>query len=94
MNFVYEVVTNIEVGQILYGIIGCSTRTYQGVYPIEVYKIDANNSEVIFTIEQPCGFVSCSFSDMSRFVFETEEEAERKCNEFEYYMEGLFDYVW
>ena len=95
MKFVYEIHTNIEVGQTLYGIIGVSRQTYDGVYPIKVYEINPNECEgiVIFDIDQPCGFVSCDFSDMDKYVFETEEEANGKIKELDFGV-GLFRYDW
>ena len=95
MNFVYEVKTNINVGKILYGIIGVSTRTYDGVYPIKVHEIrpDSSGGIVIFSIDQPCGFVSCDFDDMDKYVFETEEEASEKIKELDFGA-GLFEYTW
>lgn len=91
MNFKIE--TNIEVGQTLYGIIGVSTQTYDGVYSIRVYDINLNEEVVIFEIDQPCGFVSCDFADMDKFVFESNEEAENKMKELDF-GEGLFRYDW
>jgi len=93
MNFVYEIHTNIEVGQTLYGIIGVSRQTYDGVYPIKVYEINPNEGIVIFEINQPCGFVFCDFSDMNEYVFETEEEANEKIKELDFGV-GLFGYNW
>lgn len=75
MKFTYKKESNIKIGQVLYGIVEVSTRTYDGVYEVTVYGIDWNNEIVIFTIDQPCGYVECSFYDMNTCVFETREEA-------------------
>lgn len=95
MKFEYEVITkcNIEVGQKLYGIIGASTRTYNGVDEIIVDEIDYNKEIVVFSIEQPCQFVECSFYNMSRYVFETKEEANNMyCSNDFNFGEGLWEY--
>lgn len=79
MKFEYKAETNIKVGQKLYGIIACSSSTYEGVYEIVVAAIYFDDGgEIVFDIDQPCGQVMASFGDMSRFVFETKEEAERQ----------------
>lgn len=79
MNFKYKAETNIKIGQKLYGIIACSPSTYEGVYEITVAAIYFDDGgEVIFDIDQPCVQVSADFSDMSSYVFETREEAEKQ----------------
>lgn len=75
MNFAYKKEANIKVGQKLFGIIAVSSRTYEGVHPVEVYSINWNDEEVVFEVEQPCRYVSCTFDEMEHYVFETEEEA-------------------
>ena len=75
MNAYFKKETNIEVGQKLFGIIASSIYTYDGVYPIVVSDIDWDDDEVVFDIDQPCGQVFCTFEEMSKYVFETEEEA-------------------
>ena len=84
MEFNYEKNANITVGQKLYGIIEVSIYTYDGVYPITVDYIDYNEEEVIFKIDQPCRYVSCYFSEMKDFVFESEENAESKMKELKF----------
>ena len=91
MEFKYKKETNLKRGQKLYGIIAVSTRTYDGVYPIIVDRIDYNNEEVIFEIDQPCGYVSCSFSEMNDYVFESEAEAQAKMDNLEFGA-GLYEY--
>lgn len=91
MEFKYKKETNIEVGQKLYGIIAVSTCTYDGVYPIIVDRIDYNNEEVIFKIDQPCGYVTCSFMGMEDFVFESEAEAKNEMSNLEFGA-GLYKY--
>lgn len=88
MKFEFEKKTNIRIGQTLYGIVEVSIYTYDGVYPIMVRDIDYNNEKVIFSIDQPCQYVSCSFKEMTDFVFETKEEAEHKMRSLEF-GEGL-----
>ena len=84
MKFEYKKEANIEVGQKLFGIVEVSIYTYDGVQPIIVDEIDYNAGEVIFKVDQPCGYVSCSFSEMEDFVFESKEEAENKMNCLEF----------
>lgn len=91
MNFIYSKETNIKVGQTLYGIIAVSSSTYDGVYPIVVDEIDWTNEEVVFTINQPCGSVVASFTDMHYYVFESEDEAKHALETTEF-GEGLFEY--
>lgn len=91
MNFVYSKETNIKVGQTLYGIIAVSSSTYAGVYPIVIAEIDWAHEEVVFTINQPCGSVVASFTDMRYYVFESENEAKRALKTTEF-GEGLFEY--
>ena len=91
MEFKYKKEVNIDIGQELYGIIAVSTRTYDGVYPVTVYAIDYNNEEVIFEVEQPCRYVSCTFREMKDYVFESEAEAKNKMNNLEFGV-GLFEY--
>lgn len=75
MDFTYTKECNIYVGQELFGIIAVSIYTYDGVYPINVHRIDYNNECVIFRIKQPCIYVSCTFEEMKSLVFRTEAEA-------------------
>lgn len=91
MNIVYSKEINIEIGQTLYGIIAVSTRTYDGVYPIVVDRIDWNNEEVVFRIDQPCQYVSASFCEMQYYVFESEEHANIASDTIEF-GEGLYEY--
>lgn len=84
MKFEYENKANINVGQKLYGIVEVSIYTYDGVCPITVYYIDYDEKEVIFKVDQPCGYVSCYFSEMEDFVFESKEEAENKMDSLEF----------
>lgn len=86
MIFNYKKEANIQVGQELYGIIAVSRYTYDGVYPVRVEKIDYTNEEVIFTVEQPCGVVSCTFAEMRYYVFETKEEAENNMTNLDFGM--------
>lgn len=95
MKFEYEIITkcNIKVGQKLYGIIECSTRTYDGIYEIIVDEIDYDGYRVIFKIEQPCQYVQCSFYNMDKYVFETKEKAENEYNSDNFnFGEGLYEY--
>lgn len=79
MDFKYKTEVNVEVGQKLYGIITCSPSTYEGVYEIKVVAIYFDDyGEIVFDIDQPCGQVSVDFGDMSKYVFETKEEAEKQ----------------
>lgn len=67
--------------------------TYNGVFPIIVDDIDYNLEEIIFKIDQPCGYVYCTFSEMEKFVFETEEEAKAKLTNTKFkYGEGVMAY--
>ena len=75
MKFAYKKEANIKEGQKLFGIIAVSRYTYDGVHPMVVYDINYNDEEVIFKVDQPCGFVSCSFREMEYLVFESEEGA-------------------
>lgn len=84
MKFEYEKKANINVGQKLYGIVEVSIYTYDGVQPIIVEEIDYTKDEVIFKVDQPCRYVSCYFSEMEDFVFESKEEAENKMNSLEF----------
>ena len=89
MKFEYKIESNIEMGQVLYGIIAVSRRTYNGVYRLIVDEIDWNKEEVVFKIEQPCSFVSCDFFNMNKYVFESELEAKENLKKLDY-GEGLF----
>jgi hypothetical protein len=84
MKFEYKKEANIQVGQRLYGIIEVSSHTYDGVYPIYVDEIDYNNEIVIFKINQPCRYVSCSFMEMNDFVFESEVDAKSNMNSLDF----------
>ena len=89
MKFEYKKETNIKEGQKLFGIVAVSIYTYDGVYPVTVYDIDYNEENVIFKVDQPCGYVSCSFRDMEYYVFESEEEAENMQSGLEF-GDGLY----
>ena len=93
MKFTYKKETNLEIGQKLYGIIAVSIYTYDGVHPVTVYEIDYNNEEVIFEVEQPCRYVSCTFREMEDYVFESKEEAENAESNTEFGM-GPWAYEW
>ena len=90
MEFKYKKEANIKVGQRLYGIIAVSTRTYDGVYPVTVDEIDWNEEQIIFEVNQPCQYVSCSFNDINSFVFESEEEAEKRYK-YQPFRRGMYD---
>lgn len=75
MNFVVTKSSNIKEGQTLYGIVVCSTCTYEGVHEIKVHHINYEDELVIFSIDQPCAYVYCNFNEMKEYVFETEDEA-------------------
>lgn len=91
MKFSYKKECSLKVGQELYGIIAMSIYTYEGVFPVVVDEIDYNREEIIFEVKQPCRYVSCSFYEIERFVFESEEEANNKFLDFEI-DEGLHAY--
>lgn len=91
MRFEYKKEANIKGGQKLFGIIAVSCCTYDGIYPITVYDIDYNNEEVIFEVDQPCEYVSCSFSEMEYLVFESEEEAKTMKSKLKF-EDGLYAY--
>ena len=91
MNFIYEIKSNIEVGQKLYGIVEGSIYTCDGVYEIIVNEIDYNRKIVIFDIEQPCKQVACDFHEMEHYVFETEDDANAAFEKIEW-ANGLRDY--
>lgn len=91
MKFEYKKEVNIEVGQTLYGIIAVSTRTYDGVYPIIVENILWDEEEIVFEIDQPCRYVSCSFYQMKDYVFETEMEAIERQKTLDFGV-GMFEY--
>ena len=91
MNFVYEIKSNIEVGEKLYGIVEGSIYTYDGVYEIVVNEIDYNRKIVVFDIDQPCKQVACDFYEMEHYVFETEDEANAAFEKIEW-ANGLRDY--
>ena len=84
MDFIYAKNANITVGQVLYGIICVSRYTYDGIFPVKVYEIDYNNEEVVFEVDQPCQYVSCSFQEMNDFVFESRETAKNKKRELDF----------
>lgn len=75
MKFVYEKKSNIKIDQKLYGIVQDTMYTYGGVYEIIVDDIDWNDEIIYFSVDQPCGQVACTFSEMELYVFETEDEA-------------------
>lgn len=91
MKLVYNKEINIEVGQEFYGIIAVTSRTYDGIYPVKVDDIDWNNEEVIFKIDQPCGYVSCYFIEFNKYVFNSEKEAEEAIQKLEF-GEGMFEW--
>lgn len=93
MEFTYKKETNLKIGQRLYGIIGCSIYTQDGIHPIVVDYIDFNHEEVIFESEQPCRYMSCEFCDMKKFVFESREEAESAKSKMEFGL-GLHAYFY
>ena len=76
MRFTYTKECNIECGQKLYGIVVCSTHTYEGVTEMTVDHIDYENEIVVFAVDQPCEYVYCEFDEMDDYVFETESEAQ------------------
>lgn len=84
MKFEYKKEANISEGQKLFGIIAVSIYTYDGVHPVTVNRIDYNDEYVIFDVDQPCGYVSCSFNEMEYLVFETEEEARDMMHNLEF----------
>ena len=75
MKFTYKKEANIKKGQKLYGIVVCSIYTCDGVQELTVDHIDYGNDRVVFSVNQPCGYVYCSFEEMKDYVFETETEA-------------------
>lgn len=91
MKFEYKKECSLQIGQELYGIIEVSRYTKEGVFPIKVFDIDYNNERICFEVEQPCETVSCSFSEVENFVFESEEEAKNTTLEFGV---GLQAYHW
>ena len=91
MKFKYKREANIKIGQRFYGIIGVSLTTYDGIYSVVVDEIDWNKKIVIFKVNQPCEYVSCEFDDMECFVFETEEEAQKRYKE-QPFGKGMYDY--
>ena len=84
MNLKWKKHLNIKIGQTLFGIIRSSTHTYGGVYPVTLDYIDWNQELLIFTIDQPCGMVYCTFRDAKHYLFETEREAEEKMTMLEF----------
>lgn len=91
MNFTYKKEANIEVGQKLYGIIAVSRMTYDGMYPVIVDRILWDDEEVVFKVDQSCGYVSCMFDEMEDYVFESEEEANTKLKILDFGV-GMFAY--
>ena len=93
MKFTYKKEANIKEGQKLYGIVVCSIRTYDGIQELTVDHIDYGNDIVVFSVDQPCGCVYCSFEEMKDYVFETEAEAVEAAKTVKY-MDGfgLWDY--
>lgn len=91
MNFKWKKTANLKIGQRLFGIIGVSSATYDGVYPITLDYIDWNEERLIFTIDQPCQRVSCSFHEVKYYVFESESEAEEKKSTLEWGV-GMYAY--
>lgn len=75
MNFYFEKNTNVEIDKKYYGIIASTIYTYDGVFEIIADDINWEREEVIFSIDQPCKFVSCGFEDVNKYVFKTEELA-------------------
>lgn len=91
MNFTYKKEVNIEPGQKLYGIIAVSRMTYDGVHPVIVDRILWDDEEVIFKVDQPCGYVSCMLDEMEDYVFKSEEDANAKLKTLDFGV-GMFDY--
>lgn len=91
MQLVYNKEINIDVGQEFYGIIAVTSRTYEGIYSVIVDGIDWNNEEIIFKIDQPCGYVSCYFNDLKKYVFDSEKEAEEVIKKLDF-GEGMFEW--
>jgi hypothetical protein len=89
-----EIVKSINISEDdkLYGIIGVSRRTYEGVYEIEVETIDWSNECVIFTIEQPCRRVRANFDDFEYYIFKTKEEADNAYKNIAIDYEGIYAY--
>lgn len=94
MKITYKKEVSLSIGQELYGIIAWSGETYQGVHPITVCEIDWNSDWIIFSVDQPCGYVFCKVMNMEKYVFETEEEAQTvyKDNNYDEIGEGLMPY--
>lgn len=84
MKLVYNKEINIEIGQEFYGIIAMSSRTYDGIYPVKVDDIDWNTEEIIFKVDQPCQCVSCYFEEFDRYVFVSEQEAQKAKQDLDY----------
>ena len=91
MRLVYSKEIYIDVGQEFYGIIGVSNRTYGGVYSVKVDDIDWNDEEIIFKVDQPCGYVSCYFNEFDKYVFDSEKEAEEAIKKLDL-REGMFEW--
>lgn len=91
MNFTYKKETNVKIGQKLYGIISMALHTCNDIYPITIDYIDYNDDLVIFTIDQPCKFISCGIEDMKQYVFESEEEARNAIDDLDS-DEGIYAY--
>lgn len=77
MKIQYKKEINLNVGQEVYGIVGVSSHTYHGVRRLKVYYIDWNENSVGFLDVDTGILVSGHFYDLSRYIFETKEEAEK-----------------
>lgn len=93
MKLVYDKQINIDIGQEFYGIIASSNSTYNGIYHIIVDDIDWNTEEIIFSIAQPCRYVSCHLEEFIKYVFDSEKEARENLEELDI-DEGMFKYQW
>lgn len=89
--FTFKKETNLEIGQGLYGIVGVSRYTYDGVRKLVVDAIDWDNETVIFVDAIEHTYVACSFADINEYAFENEEEANQKLKTLDF---GLGMYAW
>lgn len=53
--------------------------------------IDWNTEEIIFSIAQPCRYVSCHLEEFNKYVFDSEKEARENLEELDI-DEGMFKY--
>ena len=89
MKYTFKKETNLEIGTILWGIVGVSSCTYDGVRQLKVYSIDWRYDQVIFFDVDSCTYVGCRFAEFDRYVFCDPEEAAQKQETLEW-GEGLF----